>query len=110
MSCIALRHKVLLQSVDEGAGPWIALDTRYIKYAERAIQVAVTNGDEITIQGITKESKGLDKSFLDNLSAADISDIKTYDTNTADVLTGSWTYIRAVKVGDSGFAKVQGFI
>ncbi len=110
MSCVALRHKVLLQTGAEGAGPWIALDARYKKETERALQIFVTDGDTVTIQGITKDEKGSDKSFLANLGPEDISDLKSYTESTADVLTGTFTYIRAVKTGTAGFAKVQGFV
>lgn len=110
MSCVTLRHKVLLQTGAAEAGPWIALDTRYQQDIERAIQISVMAGDTIALEGITRDEKGIDKSFLVNLDPADISVLKEYTESTADVLTGTWTYIRAVKTGANGFAKVQGFV
>lgn len=104
------RSKVLYDSAAADTSDWFALDVRYDESPSRAIQVYVTTGDTITIQGITKDVKGIDKSFLDTLTTADISDIKAYTASEPDVLEGPWTYIRVVKTGTTGQGKVQGFI
>lgn len=107
---ISLRHKVLLQTGAATTGPWIRIDNRYQDGIDRAIQVSLQEGDTIRIEGITQDAKGMDKSFLTTLGPNDISVLKEYTESAGDVLQGSWTYIRAVKVGTAGFAKVQGFV
>lgn len=104
------RNKVLYNASAAGNGSWIALDTRYEKQPTRAIQGTVTAGDTITIQGITKETKGIDKSFLTTLAAEDITTLDSYTADFSDILNGNWTYIRAVKTGTTGTSKVQGFV
>lgn len=104
------RHKILLDSTAEATGDWIPLDVRYDESISRAIQVVLVSGDTVIIEGITKDVKGTDKSFLDELTAEDIIALKTYAVTTADVLEGTWTYIRARKTGTTGNAKVQGFV
>lgn len=105
------RNKVLYDDSAAGNGDWIALDTRYEQNpVGRSIKVTMTAGDTITLQGITKDEKGIDKSFLDALIAEDITDLKIYTQTENDVLDGSWTYIRIVKAGTSGDAYVEGFV
>lgn len=104
------RWVVLLDSTAAATGSWIPLDVRYDKETKRAIQGAVTSGDTITIQGITKDVVGMDKSFLTTLETADITTLGTYTADFNDILNGGWTYIRAVKTGTNGRAKIQGFV
>lgn len=104
------RYKVIFDGTAAETGEWFALDVRYDESPSRAIQVQVTSGDTIKIQAITKDVKGIDKSFLDELDADDIADLKTYSASEADTLDGPWTYIRAIKTGTTGPAKVSGFI
>ena len=105
------RHKVILESTGAVAtGEWFELDVRYEEAGTRILQVQVTTGDTITIQGITQDVKGIDKSFLDDLVTADITSISAITTTDDYLLEGPWRYIRAVKTGTTGPAKVQGFI
>jgi len=67
-------------------------------------------GDTVTLQGIVKDVKGIDKSFLDDLTAADITTLAEYTQDERDLLVGPWTYIRVVKAGTAGAARVQGFV
>lgn len=104
------RWKTLYDAVAAGNGDWIALDSRYDESPSRVIQVELTSTDTIIIQGITKDVKGIDKSFLDTLNANDISVITTISADGSYHLQGPWTYIRAVKTGTTANAKAQGFI
>jgi len=104
------RYKTLYDDTAAGTGPWIACDVRYDKQLIRALQIYVTSGDTITIQGITKDTRGNDKSFLNNLTTADISTLKSYTATDNDDLEGPWTYIRVVKTGTNGQGKVQGMV
>lgn len=104
------RYKLLLDQTAEGTTDWVALDTRYDEDPTRSLQIAVTTGDSIRIDVTTKDVKGIDKSFLDTMTA---SDYTTYDTVTATdtlLVEGPWTYIRVAKTGTNGPAKVLGFI
>lgn len=93
-----------------GTGAWIALDVRYEEHALRSIMGAVITGDTVTVQGITKDIKGIDKSFLTTLETQDITNLNAYTADFNDVLIGPWTYVRVVKTGTAGRAKVEGFI
>jgi hypothetical protein len=58
-----------------------------------------------------KDVKGFETDPTSSLIAEDIAVIGTFTADTTDhVLTGPWTYIRAVKLGTTGYAKVQGFV
>lgn len=105
------RHKVLLNQSEAGNGDWIRLDSRYENDASRAIQVELTTGDTVTIEGTTKDVRGGDPAtVVAGLTAEDITTLKTYTETTADTLYGPWTYIRATKTGTTGNAKVNGFV
>lgn len=104
------RFKVLFDAATASTGSWFALDSRYDESPTRAIQIDLTVGDTVVIEGTTKDVKGTDKSFLTTLSANEISILGSYTASDADVLEGPWTYIRVRKTGTTGPAKVQGFI
>lgn len=105
------RYKVLFDASTASTGEWFSLDSRYDQSTERVVQVDLTVGDTVYLEGTTKDVKGIDKSFLDDLEASDISIIGTYTAdNTGDVLVGPWSYIRVRKTGTTGAAKVSGFI
>lgn len=104
------RTKILYNSSAAGNGSWVSLDNRYDQSPTRSLIISLVSGDTITLQAITQDVKGNDKSFLDSLSSADIVSLKTYTASESDVLEGPWTYIRVVKTGTNGVAKVQGFI
>ncbi len=80
------RNKTLYDSIAAGTGDWIALDVRYEEAPTRPIRVVCASGDTITLQGIVRDVKGIDKSFLDTLQDADISDLAVYTEDTADIL------------------------
>lgn len=104
------RHKVLFDAATATTGDWIPLDVRYENNSARTIQIILTVGDTVIIEGITKETKGIDKSFLTTLDADDISVIGSYTADGELNLDNPYTYIRARKTGTTGNAKVQGFI
>src|SRR6478736_10294630 len=103
------RWETLLDQAAAGTSDWIDCDVRYEKISVRPIIVNLTSGDSIAIQAIVKDVKGIDKSFLDELEDADITTLKTYTTSGNDLIEGNWTYLRVVKVGANGAARVQGF-
>lgn len=104
-------HKVLYNSATAGTGAWFRLDSRFEVDADRALQVILTSGDTIKIQGTTMDLRGMTSAdVVASITADDISDLKSYTTSQADNLAGPWTYIRVVKTGTAGAAKVQGFI
>lgn len=106
------RHCVLYDSASAGTGEWFRLDNRYDLDTNRIIQVDLTTDDTVTLQGTTVDVRGGDPAtVVAGLTAKDISTIKEYTADAnGDVLTGPWTYIRVVKTGTNGNAKVQGFI
>jgi len=105
------RNKKLYDAVAAGTGSWVALDSRHDDNpASRPLRIVLTAGDTLTLQGIVKDAKGIDKSFLDNLLAEDISTLKIYTVSEVDILDGSWTYIRAIKTGTAGKGILEGYI
>lgn len=105
------RYVDIYSAIAAGTGDWVPLDTRYEKTPEgRALRVQLTAGDTITLQAITKDVKGIDKSFLTSLLAQDISTLKTYTQSETDLLDGNWTYIRAVKTGTAGIGIISGVV
>lgn len=109
MSCSIRRNKVLLDSTSATTGDWIRLDSRYEDSPERSIQISMNSNDTITIQGTTVDIRGQEDP-TDNIKSEDIVDLSSFSAKTSTVLNGNWTYIRAVKTGTSGPAKVQGFV
>ena len=104
------RFKVLYNSAVAANGNWIDLDTRYEDDTTRVIQVSLTSPDTVVIEGTTKDIKGIDKSFLDTLTADEITTITTVSSDGFYNLTGAWTYIRVRKTGTAAVALVQGMI
>ena len=103
------RNKVLYNDRAAGNGTWYMLDYRYEQDQTRSIQINMNASDTIEIQGTTLEAN--DATALDAIiDTADITTLQTYTGNTDenDVLSGPWTFIRAVKTGTNGVAKVQG--
>jgi hypothetical protein len=105
-----LRYKVLLDQTAAGNGEWIDLDVRYSNGETRAIMCELTSSDTVIIQAIVKDVRGIDKSFLDTLDTDDIVVLKTFSADGEYVFDAPYTYIRAVKTGTTGNAKVSGFI
>lgn len=111
MSCSIKRHKVLFDSAAAETGDWYRLDVRYDHDDERALQIKVTSGDTVTIEGTTKDQRGLlPEAVIASITEDDISTLKSYTEDSVDNLVGPWTYIRVSKTGTTGNAKVQGFI
>lgn len=106
------RNKVLLDQTTAGDGEWIRLDSRYDCDSFRTLQVNMSVGDTITIQGTTVDVRGANPAdVIASLTPEDISDLQVFtDSGTGDLLAGPWSYIRAVKVGATGSAKVQGYV
>jgi len=110
MSCSIRRRKVLLDQTAAGNGPWIRLDSRYEDSPERAIQISLTAGDSVRIEGTTLDIRG-EGDPTDTIAAEDIAILDgSFSSSTSTILNGNWTYIRVVKTGSSGNAKVQGFV
>lgn len=111
MSAI-LRYKVLYDSSAAGTGEWIRLDNRYCGDLDRIVHVDLTTGDTVTIQGITKDVRGPKPAdFFTSLEADDITTLATLTADSEDpILQGPWSYIRVVKTGTAGNAKVSGYI
>lgn len=105
------RYITLYDDTAADTSDWIALDTRHEDTPQsRSLIISLTAGDEITIEGTLKDEKGIDKTFLDTLTADEIVTLKIYTESEADILDGHWTYIRVTKTGTAGAAKVTGFI
>lgn len=103
------RNVVLLDQSTAGNGEWVRLDTRYDQNTERSLNIDVTSGDTIDIQGVTLDAKDA-TALAAIVEADDIGTLATYTEDDTDVLTGNWTYIRAVKTGTTGNAKIQGYV
>ena len=106
------RYKVLYDSSAAGNGDWIRLDNRYDISPQRIINIDLTAGDTIVLQGAVKDLKGVAQDTVTgSLTTSDISTIETFtEDSTEHLLTGPWTYIRVVKTGTTGNAKVSGFV
>jgi hypothetical protein len=106
------RHQVLIDQSAAGTGPWFRLDARYEVDPERAIQVSVGGGDSITLEAVTVDGSRTDPEWDPNtdIVAGDITTLITYTADDNDILTGNWTYIRAIKTGAAGNGKLEGFI
>ncbi len=106
------RHKVLLDQVAAGNGDWFRLDVRYDHNTDRILQIDLTVGDTIAIEGVTVDVRGGNPAVV--TAAIKATDITLIEELTADgvlnLLQGPWTYIRATKTGTTGNAKIQGFI
>lgn len=103
------RNVVLLDQSAAGNGDWVRLDTRYDQNTERGINISLTSGDTIEIEGVTLDAKDA-VALAAIVESDDIGILGTYTESDADVLTGNWTYIRAVKTGTTGNAKIQGYV
>jgi hypothetical protein len=105
------RHVTIYDAVAAETGSWVALDARYDDNpVARSLRVHLEAGDTLTLQAIVKDVKGIDKSFLDSLLAADITTLKIYTASEADTLDGGWTYIRAIKSGTAGRGVMEGIV
>ena len=105
------RHVELYNATAAGTGDWVPLDVRYDDNpASRSLRCVLTAGDTLTLEGIIKDVKGIDKSFLDDLLDNEISTLKIYTASEVDVLDGSWTYVRAIKTGTAGVGILEGFL
>ena len=105
------RNKVLYNSSSAGTGEWFRLDSRYEIDPHRSIIIDMNPSDSIQIEATTVDAK--DKNDLASKIVS--SDIVVLDTFTGSsevnkILLGNYTYIRIVKTGTAGIAKVQGYI
>lgn len=104
------RHKTLFDGSAAGAGEWFRLDTRY-QDMEAAIQVFVTNGDTIHFEGCSKDVRGANQvDVIASITDDEISTLKSFTEDTAEVLVGPWAYVRIRKEGTTGPAKVLGYL
>lgn len=105
------RYKVLYDDSAAGTSDWLALDSRYEDDGVgRVVTVTLAAGDTFELQGIVKDVKGINKTFLTTLSTSEIHSIKTYTASENDILEGQWTYIRVVKTGTAGEGRFEGFV
>lgn len=94
-----------------GNGDWVRLDSRYEVDAGRSFTVSMNAADTVSIEGTVLDEP--DHVALGAvITADDIVTLESYTGNSQEdgVLLGNYTFIRAVKVGATGNAKVQGFI
>lgn len=110
MSHSIKRYKLMYNVATAGNGAWIPLDVRYETKPSRALAITVVSGDTVTIQAITQDVRGDNKSFLSNLQPADIVTLTSMTASGPYEVSGPWTYIRAVKTGTTGVATVEGFV
>ena len=104
-----LRHKVLYNASAAGTGDWFELDTSKNGENMRSIHGQVAAGDTIVIQGTT--IRAADRTALaEVITSTDIATLKTFTSDFADTLLGTWSFIRVVKTGANGTSKVQGLI
>ncbi len=104
------RHRVLYNALAAGDGVWHRLDSRYEEDGVRSIQVDLSSGDTVIIQGTTVDPRGAIYDVTSTLTPSDITNITTFTASGNGVIAGNWSYIRAVKTGTTGVAKVQGHI
>lgn len=105
------RHKVLYNDSAAGTGDWIRLDNRYGEHNERVLQAELTAPDTLVIEVITADELGsMSDSYLDDLTAQDITILTTFTADGNYFMQGPWTWIRARKTGTAANGKVQGFI
>lgn len=101
-------HKVLLNQAGAGTTDWVQVDSvDFSDLNPSTLQISLTSGDTITIEGITQRFKGIEKDFS-TLTAVDITEIAEVTASGFVSLVGTWTYIRVIKTGTAGNAKVQG--
>ena len=106
------RYKVLYDSAAAGNGNWIRLDNRYDQSSERIIHIDLTAGDTVVLQGVVKDQRGVDQdTIIASLVPSDIAVIETFIADSTEhLLVGPWSFIRVVKTGTTGNAKVSGFV
>lgn len=103
------RTKILFNATTPTTGDWFRLDTRYEEDPTRPLHGTVTSGDSLDLEGTTVDVRGETDATV-GILAEDITTLNTYTADFNDVLRGNWTYIRIVKTGSNGNAKVRGFI
>lgn len=105
------RHKVLYNGSAAGNGTWVRLDSRYEEDAGRAITIHMNASDTISIEGTVIDAKDV-PSLEAIIEDADIAVIESYTgaTEAGVTLSSNYTFIRAVKTGTTGTAKVQGYL
>lgn len=106
------RYKILMDGSAAETSDWVRLDNRYGGDIDRIINVDLTTGDTIALQGIVKDVRGQKPAdFFTSLDADDISTIETFTADSTEhLLQGPWSYIRVVKTGTAGVAKVSGYV
>jgi len=103
----AFRQRDLLNTSEAGAGEWYKLDR--FNDGDRGISITLTNtADSVQIQTTAKKLEWNDYDLDSVITTADISNAGDFtgDLSFSEILTGSWTAIRAVKTGTAGTAKV----
>ncbi len=106
----AKRYVQLYNSASAGTSPWFRLDSRYEKISVRPIHFSIVAGDTFILQAIVKDFKGIDETYLDSLTAADISTLGTFIATGDELIEGNFTWIRVTKTGTAGVGVVEGFI
>lgn len=106
------RHKVLYDSDAAGTGSWIRLDSRREIDNTRAITIKMNASDTIAIQGTVIDAIDATALVAKYDSTKDVVTLEEYtgETDVDAVLQGNYTFIRAVKTGTAGNAKVQGYL
>lgn len=105
------RHKVIYDSADAGTGEWYELDSRYEVDATRSLIITMNASDTVAIQATVVRAQDR-RRLEDIIQDEDIVTLESYTgaTDVDAILNGNYTFIRVVKTGSNGNAKVQGFI
>lgn len=104
------RYVRLYNSSSAGTSAWFRLDSRYEKISVRPLHFSLTAGDTFILQALVKDFKGIDETYLNSLTAADIATIGTFAATGDELLEGNYTWIRVTKTGTNGLGVVEGFI
>lgn len=106
----AKRYVQLYNSAAAGTSSWFRLDSRYEKISVRPIHFSITAGDTFVLQALVKDAKGIDETYLNSVTAADIATLGTFTSTGDELIEGNYTWIRVTKTGTNGVGVVEGFI
>lgn len=106
----AKRYVQLYNARAAGTSPWFRLDSRYEKISVRPLHFSITAGDTFVLQATVKDVMGIDETYLNNLTAAEIATLGTFTATGDELIEGNYTWIRVIKTGTTGLGVVEGFI
>ena len=106
----AKRFVQLYNSSAAGTSGWFRLDSRYEKISVRPIHISLVAGDTFVLQALVKDFKGIDETYLNNVTAAEIATLGTFTATGDELIEGNYTWVRVQKTGTNGVGVVEGFI